>query len=491
MKSPHTNSARLPAIVLQKLFELERRGKYEDALSEISGLWSDNSIPPDVSALEPEVAAEMLLRCGSLIGFYGHNRQIREAQQLSKDLLTDSKDRFLDLDMYEKAAECDTSLALACWRSGELQDADIWLDEAMSYDLPDSNPTRLYTHVTRSLINLSNRKYKENLEIAALIETDLRRHADSFLNGNFCVNIGLSLKNEGEIPEALGQFELARFYHERSGHRVYLGTVDNNLAQLYKTEKRFDRAHECIDRATAIFIEIGDKTREGFSLDTKALIYFAEGLYDKALEAIEQAILILEQTENAAYKLDAFVTKAKILLYLRDFTSAVLSLLAAVEIAQVQIGEEHARNLIADFEKTLIERDSEEPHDQTVKAGSIDEDDLQIVLPPSLAHYEDYHGIWITNKHLESIGLAKGSIAIIVDEEISRGDLIALAEIENNAVSCGFYDSEFGIVCLSGIDSEPNLFNENEIRILGKIVGFCRYGENSDGKLIVEPVKSK
>lgn len=490
MKSPHTNSAKLPAIVLQKLFELERRGKYADALSEISGLWNDTSLPPDVSALEPEEAAEMLLRCGSLIGFYGHNQQIREAQQLSKDLLTDSKDRFLNLGMCEKAAECDTSLALACWRSGELLDADIWLDEAMSYDLPASNPTRLFTHVTRSLINLSNRRHRENLEIAALIEADLRLHADPFLNGNFCINIGISLKNEGRISEALGQFEMARFYHEKSGHRIYLGTVENNLAQLYKAEKRFERAHECIDRATDIFTKIGDKTREGFSLDTKAQVYFAEERYYLGLLAAEAAISILENAENAAYRIEAFMTKAKCLLYLYDFTSATLSLLEAVEIAQVQIGEEHARMLIGEFEKTLSARDSVIPKSPIDEDGSISDDGFQIVLPPSLAHYEDYQGIWITNKHLESVGLSKGSIAIVVDEEINRGDLIALAEIENNAVSCGFYDSEFGIVCLAGIDSEPNLFNENEVRILGKIVGVCRYGESADGKLVVEPVKS-
>lgn len=487
MNSPQTNSSKLPAIVLQRIVELERRGKYDEALSEISGLWDDILNPPDVSALEPEVAAEMLLRCGSLIGFYGHSRQIREAQQLSKDLLFDAKGRFLDLEMHEQAAECDTSLALACWRSGELLDADIWLDEAMLYDLADSNQARLFTYVTRSLINLSNRKYADNLELASLIEADLRLHADSYLNGNFCVNIGLSLKNEGRISEALGEFELARFYHERSGHRIFLATVENNLAQLYQLEKRFDRAHDCIDKATEIFIEIGDKTREGYSLDTKALIYFAEGRYQEALEAIEKAIAILERTENSAYKMDAYVTKSKILLYLRDFTSAVLSLLAAVDIAQVHIGEERARNLIAEFEKTLLERDAASRDHPNNKNTPIAED-LQIVLPPSLAHYEDYQGIWITNKHLESIGLAKGSIGIVVDEAITRGDLIAVVETENNAVSVGFYDSEFGIVCLSGIDSEPNLFVENEVRILGKIVGFCRSSDSDNGKLVVEPI---
>ncbi|MBC7899021.1 MAG: hypothetical protein H7070_03125, partial [Saprospiraceae bacterium] len=75
-----------------------------------------------------------------------------------------------------------------------------------------------------------------------------------------------------------------------------------------------------------------------------------------------------------------------------------------------------------------------------------------------------------------------------VNEKIGRGDLIALSEIENDAVSCGFYDADFGIVCLEGVDSEPQLFEENQVRILGKIVGVCRSEENADGKYIVKPL---
>ncbi|MBC7900124.1 MAG: hypothetical protein H7070_08735 [Saprospiraceae bacterium] len=488
MKTPHTNSTPHPAIISQKLFELERCGKYEDALSEISDIWTDTTQPPDVSGFEPQDAAEILLRCGSLIGFYGHTKQILEAQQLSKDLLTDSKYRFIELRMPEKAAECDTSLALACWRSGELADADIWIEEALSYDLPVSNPTRLFTHVTRSLINLANQRYQENIEIAAILEADFRRYADPLLNGNFCTNIGLSMKNAGRIPEALDQFELARFYHERSRHKAYLGNVENSLAQLYKTERRFDRAHECIDRATKIYAGIDDKTREGFSLDTKALIYFEEGRHQEAFETIETSISILERTENAAYRMEAFLTRSKILLYLDNFASATLSLIDAVEIARVQIGEERVRSLIEEFEKTLNERNSPKPQAAINEKDMVAEEDFELVLPPSLAHYNDYQGVWINNRYLETVGLTKGSLAIIVNEKIGRGDLIALSEIENDAVSCGFYDADFGIVCLEGVDSEPQLFEENQVRILGKIVGVCRSEENADGKYIVKPL---
>ena len=83
----------------------------------------------------------------------------------------------------------------------------------------------------------------------------------------------------------------------------------------------------------------------------------------------------------------------------------------------------------------------------------------------------------------------KGSLAIVVKAKVKRGDLIAVAEVESGEVSCGFYDADFGIVCLEGADGEPQIFDEKEIRILGKIVGVSNSGRTEDGKMVVEALK--
>ena len=72
--------------------------------------------------------------------------------------------------------------------------------------------------------------------------------------------------------------------------------------------------------------------------------------------------------------------------------------------------------------------------------------------------------------------------------ELKRGDLVAINEIATDSVLCGFYDSDFGLVCLEGIDEEPRLFDESEIEILGKIVGVGKSDKNSKGKINVEPI---
>ena len=74
MKTLHIKTSKL----CERLFKLERQGRYEDALAEIGDIWHDKTGLPDVEGLKPHLAAELILRCGSLFGFLGHNKQIPE-----------------------------------------------------------------------------------------------------------------------------------------------------------------------------------------------------------------------------------------------------------------------------------------------------------------------------------------------------------------------------------------------------------------------------
>lgn len=484
MKTLHKQSAAFT----KKIFELERCGKYQEALAALGEIWDDTTVNPDVEEFEPRTAAEIILRCGSTIGFLGHNKQIPNAQEKSKNLLTEARHRFLDIYDLEKIAECENYLALAYWRAGELNEAESWVEEALSYNLSNSSQIRIYSYLIKSLILLSAKRNEEVIVLLKKFEEDFRLFGDAFLNGGFCTNLGLALKNIGNTSETLKYFELARYYHQKSRHQIYLGTVENNLAQLYKAERKFIKAHEAIDNAVKIFRQIKDRTREGFSLDTKAQIYFAEGKYAEALKTIETAIKILKRGENAAYLAETYLTKSKILIFLDDFSAATFSLFDGVQIARSQISEESAKKMIEEFEKTLQEKNSPKPV-ETVAELKTSSENLELVVPSEIAHYSEFQGIWIKNTHLESLGLKKDSLAIIARETVQRGDLAAVIEIENEEVSCGFYDADFGIVSLEGINSEPQLFDEGSVKILGKIVGVCNSGKNSDGKMIIEPMK--
>lgn len=470
----------------KRLLDLERCGKYEEALALVRHIWEDTTVLPDTDDFEPPTAAEIILRCGSLIGFLGHIKQIPNAQEKSKNLLGEAHRRFLDIYNVEKIAECENYLALAYWRTGELNEAEAFIEQALSHNLPSSNKTRLYSYIIESKIDFAKHNYEKICQNFTRLKIFFSECDDNFLKANYYNHFGLALKNRGNINEALPNIEKARDCFYKIKHYSFGAACENNLSQIYKSRKNFAKAHQAIDSATETFKKIKDKIRQGFSLDTKAQIYFAERKYAEALETAEKAINILQKGENAGYLAETYLTKAKILVYLNDFSSAVLCLSDAVHLAKSKISEEAALNLVKEFEGALEEKNSQKDEETAVKEKSEGED-LQLILPPSLAHYQDIQLIRIQNTHLEEIGLKKGSLAVVANENVSRGDLTAIFETETNLVSCGFFDLEFGIICLDGINTESQLFEENRVKILGKIVGVCT--SEADGRMIVEPIK--
>lgn len=483
MKIFHTDVA----VLTGTLFKYERCGRYEEALAELRDIWEDTTSFPNVAEFVPRVGAEIILRCGALIGFIGHNKQIPNSQEKSKNLLTEARNRFQEIYDVDKIAECENYLALAYWRTGELIEAEAWVEESLSHCLNNLSDVWIYSNLTKSLIFLSSGKYEEIVKTLKKIENQFQNFGDAFLLGSFCNNLGLALKNLGRIADSLKYFELARFWHQKSRHQIYLGTVENNLSQLYKLERRFAEAHKTIDSATKIFKLIKDRTREGFSLDTKAQIFCNEGKFPEALKVIEKAISILKKSENSAYLVETYLSKAKILLYLDDFTKACLCLSDAIQLAKTNISEEKAENLVKEFEVVLKEKNTPVIN-RTFTEKQLGGEKLELVLHPSISHYQEFQGVWINNSHLESFGLQKGSLAVVTKDNIKRGDLVAINEIATDSVICGFYDSDFGLICLEIVGGEPKLYNENEIEILGKIVGVGNSDKNAQGKIHIQPI---
>ena len=478
MNPLHPQTARAHQKLLAELFRLERRGDFDRALDALQGLWDDITEAPAVAEFDLRARAETYLRCGALIGFLGHIRQIPTAQERSKNLLTEARSLFLQIYEPVKVAECENYLALAYWRTGEINEAASWIEEAFSHELSPTSDTRLYSHVIRNLLFLAQKRFSDICSNFAEQERLFVGSADDFLLGNFYMNFGLASRNLGDIETALTALETSRQFFEASGNRIQVAMAENNLSFLHKSVGRFDRAHAAIDHATRLFREIKDRTREGFALDTKALIYFDEGNFADALATVDSALAILDKSENFGYLTATISTKARIQLYLNDFSTATLTLLQAVELAKLHISEEAATDLIREFEAEWKKRNSPKPARTRVPSGLAKE--LKLAMPPSISHYDEYHGVWINNSDLEPHGLSRGSLAVVVPSAVRRGDLVALIEHENDLVSCGFYDSDFGIICLETGAAEPQLFNQSDVTVLGRIVGVCDAAGTSD-----------
>ena len=283
----------------------------------------------------------------------------------------------------------------------------------------------------------------------------------------------------------LKALEIGRDYYNRSGNLIHFAVAENNLSQLYKAEGRYNAAHEAIDRATRLFKKAKDSARVAYSLDTKALIFYAERRFAEALAAATAAVEHLRKSENIAYLCDSLVTRSKIHLNLSDFSASVLDLTEAVSLCRQQSGDAAAMKYIAEFEEELdlvrSAKDAAKPDD------SADLDNLRLIMPAALTHFDDIRGIWIRNRHLESRGLMPGMLAIVAACDVKKGDLVAVSHLATEEISCGIYDFDFGIVCLE-TDGDPLLFNSDEVKVIGKIVGVCDSKTDNEGRLTVEPI---
>ena len=125
----------------------------------------------------------------------------------------------------------------------------------------------------------------------------------------------------------------------------------------------------------------------------------------------------------------------------------------------------------------------------TANLGSDPARQLVIVLTPPLDKYDDFQGVWINNAGLESLGLEKGSLAIVVDEPLKKGDLAAILEKETGLVVCGFFDYEYGIIGIDKMQGDPQLFDEVDVKLLGKIVGVCEPPGDDVRELSAYPIK--
>jgi hypothetical protein len=98
-----------------KASELIYAGRYEEAREVLGELWRGVGIRPKLDNYPSEIAAEALLRCGSLSGFLGHV-QVKDVQERAKDLLTEALHIFQTLDLKSKVSEAQYELGICYWR---------------------------------------------------------------------------------------------------------------------------------------------------------------------------------------------------------------------------------------------------------------------------------------------------------------------------------------------------------------------------------------
>lgn len=308
--------------IINEVFEAELIGDYSRAYQLLAVFWNDFRIKPDIRELPADIVADIYLRCGSIAGYLGRSKRLTDAQEISRNLITEAMERFIQLGAETKIAECENYLSLSFERVGDVKNAEIFLESAFNRNIPINHPTRLHSHIISSLLKIAKKNYGEIIQSSVALEGLFQQSENNIFKGCFYNHFGLALKNTGKTTEALDRYLTARIYFFEAGHHQYCGALENNIANLYLAEKQFKEAHNFAQKAENSFKLVGDFSRQGFSLDTRANIFLAEEKFEKAIEFSDKAIKLLKTGENINFLAEAFLTKTKILIELERHTEA-------------------------------------------------------------------------------------------------------------------------------------------------------------------------
>jgi tetratricopeptide (TPR) repeat protein len=320
--------------------EFIHTGQYEAAREALGELWGGIGQRPKVERMPLEVAAEVLLQCGALTGRLGAAENVSGAQEQAKDLLAEAARVFQYLGTYQKASEAQCELGACYWRLGEHDDARVIMREALKPLAETDVELKGKIHIRRTLVEISERRYHEALNI-------LREAEPVFLSANDALKgrwhgqkaVVLDLLANAERKSALFdsaviEYTAAIYHFEQAKHERYCATNLNNLAMLFYEFGRYRDAHEHLDRAGKTLRRLNDAWLLAQVDETRARVFIAEKNYSEANRVITRAIKTLEQGGASALLAAALTLQGIVWARIGAFERSVKMLRHAADVAE-------------------------------------------------------------------------------------------------------------------------------------------------------------
>jgi transcriptional regulator with PAS, ATPase and Fis domain len=337
--------------------ELEDAGNYEAARGALGELWQCVGERPRLDGLDQEIAAEVLLRTGTLTGWSGSLKQIEGAQEIAKNLISESITIFESLHKPEKVGEALTELAYCYWREGAFDEARVTLRDAL-IRLERDDERKAIALIRSAIVEKTAARFNDALHILRKAEPLIERHGSHTIKGNFHNTLANVLKYLGTSEQradytdkALIEYAAASFHFEQAGHKRYCARVENNLGFLLFRLGRFSKAHKHLERARRLFAGLKDRGSVAQVDETRAKALLAEGRDAEAEKVARSAVRTLEQGGEQSLLAEALTTYGTALARLKHYQQAHLTLQRAVEVAH-QAGDPESAGLAA---LTLIE----------------------------------------------------------------------------------------------------------------------------------------
>jgi tetratricopeptide (TPR) repeat protein len=330
-------------VVLSRCLEALRReevGDYDSARTILAEFWPGVGERPNIDGLEETATAELLLRSGTLSGKIGQTQQIKGAQEIAKDLISQSLRLYEALALTEKINEAQLELAACYFREGSIDEARVTLQDALERNPNTESEQRLKCLVTLGICESTTSRYQEALRIYAQAAPSLARSSNHMLRGAFHNQCALAYKNLGQrenrlefIDKAFIEYTAASYHFEQAGHNRFLALVENNLGYLFLTANRPLEAHQHLNRARALFVKLRDKGSIAQVDETRARAFLSQGLFAQAENTVRTSVRTLDEGDERSLLSEALITHGTALARLERFERAYAQLKRAIDVA--------------------------------------------------------------------------------------------------------------------------------------------------------------
>jgi len=191
------------------------------------------------------------------------------------------------------------------------------------------------------MVEVDAHRFNEAVRLYSEAAPLVDRSEDHALKGSFHIEYGLVFRRlaapenrEDYLDRALIEYAAASFHFEQAGNRRYLARVENNLGYLFFTIGRYKEAHNHLNRARRLFLELRDVGTGAQVDDTRARVMLAEGRDREAERLARSSVKTLERGGEQALLAEALTTYGVALARTGKNALARITLQRAAEIAQ-------------------------------------------------------------------------------------------------------------------------------------------------------------
>jgi len=295
--------------------EQKDREDYAGAQKTMRPYWSRIGERPNTRELELPVAAEVLLCIGILTSWIGSKNQVSQAQEIAKNLLTQSISNFEELRDATKVAVAQSEIAYCYWREGALNEARSWLEEALK-KLMFQGAARARALLKLSTVEWTSGWFREALAVLEQNETLFRKITNPTIKGGYHSELAIihrnlaTTENRREyFQRAIKEYKEAEKNFKLANNPIYQADVINNVGFLQFKLGRYTEAHKYLHQARRLTVRFKDKARTAQIDESRAQVLIAEGKLAEGERITRRAVSVLRKSGRFCLMAEALITQ--------------------------------------------------------------------------------------------------------------------------------------------------------------------------------------